>query len=92
MKGFEVIFLTEAREFLIEVDEKSRDKIIFNIDKAKVKTDKELFKKTEGRNLGIQDIIQQNSLSHFCFLGQNGKYGNFSFGNSWNYQKNRQNT
>jgi len=48
MKGFEVIFLTEAREFLIEVDEKSRDKIIFNIDKAKVKTDKELFKKLKG--------------------------------------------
>lgn len=45
MKKFEVIFLTEAREFFIELDEKSREKIIFNIDKAKIKTDKELFKK-----------------------------------------------
>lgn len=42
MKKFEVIFLTEAREFLLELDEKIRDKIIFNIDKAKVKTDKQI--------------------------------------------------
>ena len=48
MKKFEVIFLTEAREFLLEMDEKSRDKVIFNIDKAKVKTDNELFKKLKG--------------------------------------------
>lgn len=31
MKKFEVIFLTEAREFLLLLDIKSRDKIIFNI-------------------------------------------------------------
>ena len=42
---FEVIFLPEAREFLLSLDEKSRNKIIFNIDKAKIKNDKELFKK-----------------------------------------------
>ncbi len=45
---FEVIFLSEAREFLMQVNEKSRDKIIFNIDKAKIKTDNELFKKLKG--------------------------------------------
>ena len=44
MKKFEVIFLTEAREFLLALNEKSRDKLIFNIDKAKVKTDNELSK------------------------------------------------
>ena len=48
MDKFEVIFLTEAREFLLQLDEKSRDKIIFNIDKAKAKTDNELFKKLKG--------------------------------------------
>jgi hypothetical protein len=36
MDKFKVIFLTEAREFLLELDEKSRDKIIFNIDKSKM--------------------------------------------------------
>lgn len=39
MNKFEVLFLTEAREFLLNLDLKSREKIIFNIDKAKVKTD-----------------------------------------------------
>jgi hypothetical protein len=48
MKKFEVLFLTEARAFLLNLDQKSRDKIIFNIDKAKVKTDNELFKKLKG--------------------------------------------
>ena len=48
MNKFEVIFLTEAREFLMLLNEKSRDKVIFNIDKAKVKTDNELFKKLKG--------------------------------------------
>ena len=42
---FAIIFLKEAREFLLTLNEKSRDKIIFNIDKAKLKNDKELFKK-----------------------------------------------
>ena len=44
LRNFEVIFLAEAKDFLIEIDEKSRDKIIFNIDKSKVKSDNELFK------------------------------------------------
>ena len=43
MKKFEVIFLKEAREFLIELDQKNREKIIFNIDKAKIKNDKKLL-------------------------------------------------
>jgi hypothetical protein len=45
LKKFDIIFLKDAREFLVDIDQKSRDKIIFNIDKAKVKNDKELFKK-----------------------------------------------
>jgi phage-related protein len=45
LNKFEIIFLKEAREFLIDLDQKSRDKIIFNIDKAKIKNNKELFKK-----------------------------------------------
>ena len=43
MTKFEVIFLTEAREFLLDLDEKSREKIIFSIDKAKIKNDNEVF-------------------------------------------------
>jgi len=42
---FRVIFLEEANEFLDRLDEKSRDKIFYNIWKARSSNDKELFKK-----------------------------------------------
>ncbi|SHG98117.1 hypothetical protein SAMN05444372_112104 [Flavobacterium micromati] len=48
MNKFDVIFLTEAREFLLEIEDKSRNKIIFNIDKSRIKIDNELFKKLSG--------------------------------------------
>jgi len=42
---FKVQFLEEAAEFLENLDEKVRDKIIYNITKARLSNDKELFKK-----------------------------------------------
>ena len=42
---FQVQFLEEAKVFLDNLDEKARDKIIYNIRKAQVSNDKELFKK-----------------------------------------------
>ncbi len=47
MRKFEVIFLSEVREFLLNLDSKSREKIIFNIDKAKITKDNEHFKKND---------------------------------------------
>ena len=44
---FRVQFLEEAREFLDELDEKARDKIVYNIWKARSTNDKELFKKLQ---------------------------------------------
>ena len=44
-KKFEVQFLEEARKFLSELDEKTFDKIIYNISKSKEKNDPRLFKK-----------------------------------------------
>jgi len=41
--NFDVIFLDEAKEFLDALDEKTRDKIIYNIWKARSSNDKELF-------------------------------------------------
>lgn len=45
--NFEVIFLEQAIEFLESLDKKSRVKVIYNIDKAKLKTDPKLFKKLD---------------------------------------------
>ena len=58
MDKFKVIFLTEAREFLLELDEKSRDKIIFNIDKSKIKNDNELFKKLKDEIWEFRTLYQ----------------------------------
>ena len=42
---FRVDFLEDAKEFLDKLDEKARDKIFYNIWKARSSNDKELFKK-----------------------------------------------
>lgn len=44
---FRVDFLDEAKEFLDELDEKARQKIIYNIWKSRSTNDPELFKKLQ---------------------------------------------
>ena len=44
---FDVILLGEVWDLLNAIDEKSRDKILYNIDKAKYVIDPELFKKLD---------------------------------------------
>lgn len=45
MGNFKVEFLEEVIEFLDKLDKKTRSKILFNIDRVKVKNDNSLFKK-----------------------------------------------
>lgn len=45
---FEVIFLDEAIKFIDCLDSKSRNKVFYNIDKAKYVNDPKLFEKLEG--------------------------------------------
>lgn len=44
---FDVILLGEVWDLLDTIDEKSKDKILYNIDKAKYLNDPELFKKLD---------------------------------------------
>ena len=44
---FRIDFLEEAKEFLDKLDEKARQKIIYNIWKSRSTNDKELFKKLQ---------------------------------------------
>ncbi len=44
---FEIIFLEEAIDFVSNLDRKSRNKIYYNIDKAKFTYDPTLFEKIE---------------------------------------------
>jgi len=45
---FQVQFLAEAAEFLDSINEKTINKIIYNIHKTRVSNDNELFKKLKG--------------------------------------------
>jgi len=73
MKKFEVVFLTEAREFLLNLNEKSRDKIIFNIDKAKIKVDNELFKKLKGEIWEFRTLFNKTHFRVFAFWDKGDK-------------------
>lgn len=73
MDNFKVIFLTEAREFLLELDEKSRDKIIFNIDKSKIKNDNELFKKLHGEIWEFRTLYKKTYFRIFAFWDKTEK-------------------
>jgi phage-related protein len=73
MDKFKVIFLTEAREFLLELDEKSRDMIIFNIDKSKIKNDKELFKKLKGEIWEFRTLYKKTYFRIFAFWDKTEK-------------------
>ncbi len=73
MKKFEVLFLTEAREFLLHLDLKSREKIIFNIDKAKIKTDNELFKKLKGEIWEFRTLFNKTHYRIFAFWDKENK-------------------
>jgi phage-related protein len=73
MKKFEVIFLTEAREFLLKLDIKSRDKVIFNIDRAKIKSDNELFKKLKGEIWEFRTLFSKTHYRIFAFWDKEDK-------------------
>ena len=47
LSRFEIEFLEDAREFLTKADIKTRNKILFNIDKARITNDPVLFKKLD---------------------------------------------
>ncbi len=77
MDKFKVIFLTEAREFLLELEEKSRDKIIFNIDKSKIKNDNELFKKLKGEIWEFRTFYNKTYFRLFAFWDKTAKIDTF---------------
>lgn len=54
---FRVEIIEEAKQFLDNLDEKSRDKIIYDIWKAQRTNDKELFKKLQDEILSVQILM-----------------------------------
>ena len=70
---FEVKFLLEAVDFLDQLDEKARDKIIYNITKAQFSSNKELFKKLNEEIWEFRTLYQSFAFRIFAFWDKTEK-------------------
>ena len=70
---FTVAFLEEAAAFLESLDEKVRDKIIYNITKARVSNDKELFKKLTDEIWEFRTLFKKTHYRLFAFWNKSEK-------------------
>lgn len=70
---FQVQFLEEASEFLNSLDEKARDKVIYNIQKARFSNDKELFKKLKDEIWEFRTLFNRTHFRLFAFWDKTGK-------------------
>ena len=64
---FNVEFLEEASEFLDGLDEKIRDKIIYNVTKARFSNDKDLFKKLVDEIWEFRTLFNKTHYRLFAF-------------------------
>jgi len=69
---FQVQFLEEAAEFLDNIDIKSREKIYFNIRKAQVTNDRELFKKLNNEIWEFRTLFNKTHFRLFAFWDRIG--------------------
>ncbi|MGO1585167.1 type II toxin-antitoxin system RelE/ParE family toxin [Mesonia sp.] len=67
IEKFNVEFLEQVFEFLDKLDKKAREKILFNIDKAKVKTDNALFKKLTSDIWEFRTLYNKKQYRLFAF-------------------------
>jgi phage-related protein len=70
---FQVQFLEEAAEFLDKLEEKARDKVIYNIHKARLSNDKELFKKLKDEIWEFRTLFNRTHYRLFAFWDKNDK-------------------
>ena len=80
---FSVEFLEDAKQFLDELDEKAREKVFYNIWKARITNDSDLFKKLQDEVWEFRTKFSKNVLPAFCFLGQNSQGRYCSNINTW---------
>ena len=67
IEKFKVEFLKEVFDFLDKVDDKARKKILFNIDRAKIKTDNTLFKKLTSDIWEFRTLYNKKQYRFFAF-------------------------
>ncbi len=70
---FQVRFLEDAAKFLDNLDEKAREKIYYNIQKARFSSDKELFKKLKGEIWEFRTLFNRTHYRLLAFWDKTGK-------------------
>lgn len=70
---FRVQFLEDAAVFLDSLDKKAREKIIYNIRKAQVTNDKELFKKLTDEIWEFRTLFNKTHYRLFAFWDRTDK-------------------
>lgn len=70
---FQVNFLEEAKNFLDSLSEKPREKIVYNIWKARQVNDKELFKKLQGEIWEFRTLYEKKYYRLFAFWDKTDK-------------------
>lgn len=70
---FRIDFLEEVKEFLDNLDEKARDKIFYNIWKARSTNDKELFKKLQDEIWEFRTLYRKAYYRLFAFWDKDNK-------------------
>jgi phage-related protein len=64
---FQVQFLEDAAEFIDSLDEKAREKVIYNIQKSRFSNDKELFKKLKDEIWEFRTLFNRTHYRLFAF-------------------------
>ncbi|MEI6348258.1 MAG: type II toxin-antitoxin system RelE/ParE family toxin [Bacteroidota bacterium] len=73
VEKFQVHFLEEAAEFIDKLEEKARDKVIYNIQKARLSNDKELFKKLKDEIWEFRTLFNRTHYRLFAFWDKTGQ-------------------
>ena len=74
---FEVILLEEVWELFDTLDEKTKDKIIYNIDKSRYVNDPDLFKKLKGEIWEFRTIFNRMKYRILAFWDKTDKTETF---------------
>jgi phage-related protein len=72
-EGFKIEFLQEAADFLDSLDLKTREKVIYNIWKARIINDNELFKKLNNEIWEFRTLFNKSHIRLFAFWDKTGK-------------------
>jgi len=70
---FRVEFLEEAAEFLETLDDKAKEKVLYNLWKARITNDKELFKKLSGEIWEFRTLFKKTYYRLFAFWDKSDK-------------------